>query len=108
MPTPPPPPAAPVAAAFLLVLCQPLTLAADVGGDEGVQSVTLPGQIVLGESRTFFMWGRREREDSGRPRPDITHRGLMGSRGAKPITKLVGNTLSSGHSRATNAAVVSA
>ena len=64
----PPPPVAPaVAAAFLLVLCQPLTLAADVGrggggGDEGMQSVTLPGQIVLGESRTFFMWRRRERK----------------------------------------------
>ena len=72
-----PPPVAPVAAAFLLVLCQPLTLAADVGrgdggGDEGMQSVTLPGQIVLGESRTFFMGREREREDSRR-RGQILH-----------------------------------
>ena len=88
---PPPPPVAPaVAAAFLLVLCQPLTLAAaaDVGGDEGVQSVTLPGQIVLGESRTFFMGREGQRTTSARyytPR-------LNGVQGAKPITKLVENT----------------
>ena len=91
----PPPPVAPaVAAAFLLVLCPPLTLAAaaDVGGDEGVQSVTLPGQIVLGESRTFFMWRRRERKGQETTSARYYTPRLNGVQGAKPITKLVENT----------------
>ena len=85
----------PVAAVFLLVLCQPLTLAADDGrgggGDEGVQSVTLPGQIVLGESRTFFMGRERERGQQTTSARYYTPR-LNGVQGAKPITKLVENT----------------
>ena len=93
---PPPTPVAPaVAAVFLLVLCQPLTLAAaaDVGGgDEGVQSVTLPGQIVLGESRTFFMWRRRERKGQETTSARYYTPRLNGVQGAKPITKLVENT----------------
>ena len=94
MPPPLPPVAPAVAAAFLLVLCQPLTLAAaaDVGGDEGVQSVTLPGQIVLGESRTFFMWRRRERKGQETTSARYYTPRLNGVQGAKPITKLVENT----------------
>ena len=89
----PPPPLAPaVAAAFLLVFCKPLTLAADVGGDEGVQSVTLPGQIVLGESRTFFMWRRKERQGQETTSARYYTPRLNGVQGAKPITKLVENT----------------
>ena len=58
----------------------PLPAAADIGqgggggghgqGDEeGVRGVTLPGQIVLGESGAFIMG----RDKLKRPRPEITH-----------------------------------